>query len=650
MCGIAGFWRPSGLGPSDKDILTSMTDRIIRRGPDASGAWFDQEKGVAFGHRRLSIIDLSEAGAQPMASANGRFIITYNGEIYNFEDIRQQLRVEGHHFEWRGHSDTEVILAGIMSWGVERTLKALNGMFAFALWDRQTGQLTIARDRMGEKPLYYGWTGHGPHRALLFASDLAALRAYPEFEPETAPESVGLLLRYGHIPDPHCIYRNISKLRPGAAMTFDAEGREQFSAYWDTIDEYVSAQANPFAGSPEDAVDELERLLTQAVQRQSVADVPLGTFLSGGVDSSAVTALLQASSSSPIKTFSIGFTVKEYDESPHARAVAEHLGTDHHEMIVSPSEAQAVIPSLPSYYSEPFADSSQVPTYLVSKMAREVVTVALSGDAGDEMFAGYNRHIHAHKTWPAISRIPRPVRLASKYMIEAISPNGWDQVDRRLLGGKMSGLGEKLHKTANILASRDGDSVYQGLLSINQNVAELAVGSVEYDGFEGRDIARLAKLSLTDQMMAKDCIHYLPGDILTKVDRAAMAVSLETRVPMLDVDVMRFAWSLPVDIKLAHGVTKWPLREVLYRHVPRKLIERPKHGFGIPIHVWLRGPLREWAEDLLSFPENGQYFNMKQVNKIWNDHLSGRRNFQHKIWPILMFAAWEKSNLSNANQ
>lgn len=640
MCGIAGFWRPSGLGVTDPKILEAMTNSIVRRGPDAGGSWLDQNRGIALGHRRLSIIDLTESGAQPMFSADGRFVITYNGEIYNFEDIRQQLLAEGRHFNWRGHSDTEVILAAITSWGLGRTLKALNGMFAFALWDRKHERLTIARDRMGEKPLYYGWVGSGPRRTFLFASDLAAFRPYPDFEPEIAPESLGLLLRFGHIPDPHCIYRNIQKLRPGTLLSFDANGNENAEIYWDTLKEYVSAQADPFSGSQADAVNELERLLMQAVKRQSVADVPLGTFLSGGIDSSAITALLQASSNSPVKSFSIGFTVDEYDESPHAKAVANHLGTDHHELIVSPTEAQAVIPSLPSFYSEPFADSSQVPTYLVSRMARDVVTVALSGDAGDEMFAGYNRHVHAHKSWPILSKLPAPLRSASKHVIEAISPTGWDKIGHLLAQGKVSGLGEKLHKAANILAAPNGEALYDGLLSLNSDPNALSVSQICLNGFEGHDLSQLSSLSLTDQMMAKDCIHYLPGDILTKVDRAAMAVSLETRVPMLDVDVMRFAWSLPVEIKLSGGVTKWPLREVLYRHVPKKLIERPKQGFGIPIHIWLRGPLREWADSLLNLADNAMYFNMAEVDKMWSAHLSGYRNYQHKIWPILMFNSW----------
>lgn len=643
MCGIAGFWRPSGLEKADAQTLQAMTDSIARRGPDAGGSWLDHLKGVALGHRRLAIIDLSEAGAQPMVSCDGRYVITYNGEVYNFEDIRQQLKSEGHQFEWRGHSDTEVILAAISSWGLSRALKSLNGMFAFALWDRLEERLTLARDRMGEKPLYYGWIGKGANRVLLFASELSALRAYPQFTPEIAPESTGLLLRYGHIPDPHCIYQNIYKLRPGTSITYAAHGSEQLDVYWDTINEYVSAQENPFSGTPQEAVDELERLLLKAVSRQSVADVPLGTFLSGGIDSSVITALLQASSHSPIKSFSIGFTVKEYNEAPYAKAVAKHLGTEHHELIVTPADAQAVIPSLPTYYSEPFADSSQVPTFLVSKMARDVVTVALSGDAGDELFAGYNRHIHAHQTWPKISKIPLPLRNVSKRCIEAIPPSSWDWLGDKLAPNKLPGLGEKLHKTSGILASSNGDELYDGLLSLNADPNLLSVNHSSLNGFEGRDLSRLADLSLPDRMMAKDCIHYLPGDILTKVDRAAMAVSLETRVPMLDVNVMRFAWGLPVEIKLATGKTKWPLREVLHRYVPQELVERPKYGFGIPIHLWLRGPLRDWVEALLELPDNGEHFNMRAVNAMWAKHLSGKRNYQHKLWPILMFNAWRLS-------
>lgn len=646
MCGIAGFWRPSGLDEGSAARLEAMTRAIARRGPDAAGAWIDRDRGVALGHRRLAVIDLSESGAQPMASADGRYTIVYNGEIYNFQDLRVRLEEEGAAPRWRGHGDTEVLLAAISAWGIDLALAAVNGMFAFALWDRQTGQLTLARDRMGEKPLYYGWAGQGAQRTLLFASDLAALHACPACERTIDDRAVALLFRFGHIPDPWSIYAGISKLRPGTCVTLAADGSENARAYWDSLTEYAHAAGEGrFTGTAEDAVDRLEEILGRAIMRQAEADVPLGTFLSGGIDSSTVTALLQKHSAQPVKSFSIGFTENTYDESPHARAVARHLGTEHHELIVSPEHVQNSIPLLPGIYSEPFADSSQLPTFLVAQMARGEVTVALSGDAGDELFAGYNRYVYANSTWPCLRLIPRPLRALAGRGMTAVSPGGWDALLARPLAGRMVGVGEKLHKAADVLASADGDALYKALLDVNRSSNAYLRHPSACDGFEGRALDRIAHLPLPDRMMAMDAIHYLPGDILTKVDRAAMAVSLETRVPMLDVEVMRFAWSLPVSLKLREGLSKWPLRQVLYRHVPRALLERPKQGFGVPIHAWLRGPLRPWAEAQLfgnSQPLD-DYFDPAAVTGLWQRHLSGAENCQHQLWPILMFQAWRQA-------
>lgn len=645
MCGIAGFWRVSGLGVEAPSILKAMTTAISRRGPDAEGAWLDAERGIALGHRRLAVIDLTESGAQPMKSADGRYVIVYNGEIYNFNDLRLELELSGKAPEWRGHSDTEVLLGALSAWGLDHTLSKLNGMFAFALWDRQMKRLSIARDRMGEKPLYYGWIGHGDSRSLIFGSELAAFHAHPDFEPKIDPDAVALFLRYSHVPDPRSIYGDVFKLLPGSRITFESDGKESRFAYWDSIAEYVKAATeNRFQGDAVEAVDTLEQLLSAAISRQSVADVPLGTFLSGGIDSSAITALSQACSGRPVKSFSIGFSEREYDESHHARAVAAHIGTDHQEFIVSPEHAQAVIPQLPEIYSEPFADSSQIPTHLVARMAREQVTVALSGDAGDELFAGYNRHVHAQQSWPRLARIPRPFRKFAGHLITSVSPARWDSLLGGIMAKHMVGVGEKLHKTAEVIGSRDGDALYAALLSVNRNAEGLLQRAGETDGFEGRNLSRIADLGLADRMMAMDAIHYLPGDILTKVDRAAMSVSLETRVPMLDSEVIRFAWSLPVAMKLRDGVSKWPLRELLYRHVPKHLIERPKQGFGVPISAWLRGPLRPWAEALLFDSRNSldDYFNRPAVRSLWQQHLSGRGNYQHQLWPILMFQAWRE--------
>lgn len=643
MCGIAGFWRPSGLDAAANHVLTAMTDAIARRGPDADGAWLDRDRGVALGHRRLAIIDLSPHGAQPMTSANERYVVVYNGEIYNFRDLRARLDACGQAPAWRGRSDTEVLLAAITAWGLDAALAALNGMFAFALWDRQTGTLTLARDRFGEKPLYYGWSGNGEQRTLLFASDVAALRAHPDFAPAIDPAAVALLTRFGHIPDSRSIYYGVAKLLPGTRITIGADGGENSHIFWDSLKEYSAAAGQGrFGGSAEDAVDETERLLGAAVVRQSVADVPLGTFLSGGIDSSVVTALLQKHSNRPVKSFSIGFTEAAYDESAHARAVAHHLGTDHHELIVSPADAQAVIPQLPEIYSEPFADSSQIPTYLVARMARAQVTVALSGDAGDELFGGYNRYVHATGTWPKLARVPTPLRRLAGAALTGVSPAIWDATLGRLLAGRVVTLGDKLHKGAGVLASADGDALYTALLTLNADAAAIVRHGRVGDGFEHRDLSGIAHLPLADRMMAMDAIHYLPGDILTKVDRAAMAVSLETRVPMLDVDLVQLAWSLPIAMKLRDGASKWPLRQLLYRHVPRELVDRPKQGFGVPIHEWLRGPLKAWADDLLNDGTHalGEFFDADAIMAQWQRHQSGQANLQHQLWPILMFQGW----------
>jgi asparagine synthase (glutamine-hydrolysing) len=643
MCGLAGYWRRAGLQADAAHVLTRMTDAIARRGPDDSGAWLDDEAGIALGHRRLSIIDLSPAGHQPMASADGRYVLVLNGEIYNFEDLRANLEQSNGAIPWRGRSDTEVLLAGIVAWGLRSTLEKANGMFALALWDRQDRTLTLARDRMGEKPLYFGWSGTGPDKALLFGSDLAALRCYPEFAPQINPDAVSLLARYLYIPEPHSIYAGVSKLMPGTTTTFAADGSAQTETYWDSLEEFRSATLDhPFAGTPDEAVDALADTLGRAIARQSVADVPLGAFLSGGIDSSTVVALMQAQSTRPVKTFSIGFNESDHNEADHARAVANHLGTEHYELILSPADALAVIPNLPNYYSEPFADSSQIPTFLVAKMAREEVTVALSGDAGDEMFAGYNRHTYTQHFWPTLSRIPNGIRTAAASAVSSVTPGCWDQLLGPLLRNKAVNIGEKMHKMAGVAASETADALYQNLISINRDHARVTRLPSRSDGFEFRSMDAIADLEPVDRMMALDAVHYLPGDILTKVDRAAMAVGLESRVPMLDVDVMRLAWSLSSTFKLRDGQSKWPLRQLLFRHVPQALVERPKMGFGIPIGPWLRGPLREWAEALLNSKTQpvSDYFNAAEVARLWSEHLKGHRNNQHQLWPVLMMQAW----------
>jgi asparagine synthase (glutamine-hydrolysing) len=638
MCGIAGFWRPSGHGKGAAEILRRMTQAISHRGPDDEGHWVEDETGVALGQRRLAIVDLSAAGHQPMASPDGRYKIIFNGEIYNFPEMRQRLEAEGAAPEWRGHSDTEVLLAAISAWGLDSALRMARGMFALALWDRERRVLSLARDRMGEKPLYFGWCGSGADRTLLFGSDLAALREHPVFAPEIDPDAVALLTQYLHIPEPRSIYRGIEKLMPGVWLEVDANGDMRTTRYWDTVEEYVQAAERPFDGSDGEAADAVEAALTRAVREQSVADVPLGAFLSGGIDSSTIVALMQATSSTRVKTFSIGFTVDSYNEAPFAAAVAGHLGTEHHELIVSPQDAQAVIPKLPQIYSEPFADSSQIPTFLVAQMAREHVTVSLSGDAGDELFGGYNRHVHAHSTWPKISGTPVAARRLAAACVSRLSPATLDRLGGLL--GRKDAIGEKLHKAANVLAATDVDQLYRQL--INVNASPLTKAPIDTDGFEKRDLSKLGKLDAVDRMMALDAVHYLPGDILAKVDRAAMANSLETRVPFLDPDVMKLAWSMPAHMKIRGGTGKLPVRGVLDRYVPRALVDRPKAGFGIPIHEWLRGPLKPWAHALLEdrrFPLD-DYFDVPRVTRLWEEHQSGRANHQHRLWPVLMFQAW----------
>ncbi|WP_347271552.1 asparagine synthase (glutamine-hydrolyzing) [Rhizorhabdus histidinilytica] len=645
MCGIAGFWRPSGLSANADRLLASMTDAITHRGPDSRGSWYDNDAGIVMGHRRLAIIDLSSTGAQPMLSADGRWVICLNGEIYNFRELRSELEAQGVAPDWRGHSDTEVLLAAIAAWGINKALEVAIGMFAFALWDRRERCLTLARDRMGEKPLYYGWQGVGAERTLLFASELSAIRRHEAFRGEIDPDALALMTRYLYVPEPWSIYRGIAKLMPGTRVELHADGSASEQVYWDSLREYARAalDTGPLCGlSTGEAAEELERLLSVTIKRQMVADVPVGTFLSGGIDSSVVTALMQAQSAIPVKSFSIGFDDPAYDESHFARKVAEHLGTEHRQLVVGVDAALDIIARLPDFYSEPFADSSQIPTMLVARMARDHVTVALSGDAGDELFGGYNRHVHGLRTWPRLAKIPVPLRKTAARALMAVSPESWDKWLGSALSGRMRNIGDKLHKAAGVLAAGSSDDLYRGLISINRDANRLLLQPAGSDGFEQRSLEAIASLHPVDRMMALDAVHYLPGDILAKVDRAAMAASLETRVPMLDPDVVRFAWGLPLDMKIRDGTSKWILRDILYRHVPRELVDRPKAGFGIPLGSWLRGPLRDWAQSLIDSTAApiGDHYHLPEVRKLWEQHLSGKRNNQHQLWPILMFQGW----------
>ena len=645
MCGIAGFigGRFDHGGQGARAILSRMTGAIAYRGPDSAGAWLDSDHKVALGHRRLAILDLSPAGEQPMTSPSGRYVTVYNGEIYNHLELRERLSGP-----WRGHSDTETLLAAIEAWGVEKALGECAGMFALALWDRQEKALILARDRLGEKPLYYGWQGIGAESAFLFGSELKALARHPAFRREIDRQALALFTRFNYVPAPHSIYAGIAKLPPGSFLTLRAGDREPVvTAYWSAAEVAASGAAAPLDIGPEEATDELDRLLSKTVAQQMISDVPLGAFLSGGVDSSTVVALMQAQSSRPVKSFSIGFDDPAYNEAEHAGAVARHLGTDHTELYVRPEDALAVIPSLPSIYDEPFADASQVPTLLVSRLARKQVTVALSGDGGDELFAGYNRYRLAASNWRRISRVPRPLRRAAARGLVALSPEQWNRVAGAVAPILPASLrmrlpGEKVHKAARGLASGSPAELYRELVSSWRDPGEIVIDGAEPATLGEATLSRLEALPVCERMMALDMLTYLPDDILAKVDRAAMSVSLETRVPLLDHRVVEYAWRLPLDLKLRGGETKWVLRQLLYRHVPRELIERPKMGFGIPIDAWLRGPLREWANALIDEGrlKSEGYFQPGPIRAAWEDHQSGRANRQYQIWAILMFQSW----------
>ncbi len=643
MCGFTGFLSATGGVDSTHahDLLRHMANEIAHRGPDSGSYWVDPAGGIGLAHRRLAIVDLSPAGAQPMASTSGRYVLAFNGEIYNHHLIREALEREGNLVApWRGRSDTETLLAGFDTWGVVATLQRAIGMFAIALWDRELRTLILARDRLGEKPLYYGWQGQGRGAAFLFGSELPALHRHPAFTAEINRDALTLYMRHNCIGGAYSIYSGISKLLPGHVLTVSTTAPEPvLRAWWSGADIAAQGVAHRFTGSPEDAVTSLESLLRDAVSQQMVADVPLGAFLSGGVDSSTVVALMQAQSSRPVRTFSIGFHEEGYNEAEHAKSVANHLGTNHTELYVSPEEALAVIPKLPTLYSEPFADSSQIPTFLVSQLARQHVTVSLSGDAGDELFCGYTRYQMTANVWDKVSLLPQPLRRLAAGAIMAVPPGSWDKFGGLL---SMSRLGDKVHKGAGLLGSRTVEDLYRGMVSHWTDPASLVLGTSEPATVLTGAAPDLSRLGDVERMMALDMLSYLPDDILAKVDRAAMGVSLETRVPMLDHRVVEFAWALPLSYKLRDGVTKWPLRQVLYRHVPRELIERPKMGFGVPIDHWLRGPLREWAETLLAASRlrSEGFFDPAPIRQKWVEHLSGQRNWQYHLWDVLMFQAW----------
>jgi asparagine synthase (glutamine-hydrolysing) len=640
MCGIAGMvdWRAATSADALRSIAEAMIETVRHRGPDAGDVWVEAEGGVALGQRRLAIIDLSPGGAQPMHSADRRFVITFNGEIYNYRDIRRELQAAGH--SMRSDSDTEVLLEACALWGVEAAIERAIGMFAFALWDRKTRSLTLARDRLGIKPLYYAAT---PER-ILFASQLKAFRPTPYWKPTIDEDAVVGYLRHAYIAQPRTIYREAEKLAPGHILTLRAGSTPSPKCFWDLRGIAAAGQRrNDPVPDPREAADRLDALLRDSVKLRMIADVPLGAFLSGGIDSSTVVALMQAQSTRSVKTFSIGFHESGYDEAQCAKQVAAHLGTDHTEFYVEPQHALDVIPHLADWFDEPFADPSQIPTYLVSELTRKHVTVALSGDGGDELFAGYNRYVWAERLARAVNLVPRPLRGASAAALRALAPQTWNRLFGFVPAAWRPALpGDKLHKITTLLDNPQPDAIYRRLVSQWERPEDVAAAGREPRGPMWDPTIAHDFPDLVPRMQLLDMITYLPDDILTKVDRATMAVGLEGRVPLLDHRVVAYSWSLPLEFKLRGGRSKWLLRQVLDRYVPRSLIDRPKMGFGVPIDAWLRGPLREWAESLLAparLASDG-FVRVEPVRRAWREHLEGSRNWQYPLWTVLMLQAW----------
>jgi asparagine synthase (glutamine-hydrolysing) len=635
MCGISGFLTKKSF--DYENSIRKMSATLHHRGPDDNKIWID-ESGVALAHNRLSILDLSSSGSQPMLSKCGRYVVVFNGEIYNHKELRSDLE-EIEKIEWNGHSDTETLVHIIAKYDIDYALSKISGMFAIAVWDSVENQLILARDRMGEKPLYYGFF----QNSFLFGSELMSIKSFPNFSSEIDRNSLSLLLRYNAIPAPYSIYKDILKLEPGHYLTVDFESYQvSKNSYWSIEQVYEKSLTDRFKGDVNEAVEGLESVLKTSIKSQVDSDVPLGAFLSGGVDSSAIVALMQEDSNDSIKTFSIGFNHKEFNEAEHAREVAKYLGTEHFDMYVSDQDVLNVIPYLSKIYDEPFADSSQIPTFLVSKIAKQKVSVCLTGDAGDELFGGYNRYLFTSKMWKSIDKIPISARKSLSYILKSVPIKAWDVMFNPFVGGKYSNFGSKLHKGANVLPSKSIDELYLKLVSQVNSPEDWVINSNEYPTPLTDGISRFSQSSSIERMMMHDMIGYLPTDILTKVDRAAMSVSLETRVPFLDPKVIEFAMSLPIDFKIRKGVGKYVLREVLYKRVPQKLIDRPKMGFGVPLGEWLRGPLKEWAWALLDpyrLKREG-YFHHNVILEKWEEHLSGKHDWHNQLWPVLMFQAW----------
>lgn len=649
MCGITGFIDSSSSWSEERlqQDVSKMIATIRHRGPDDAGCWTDEKAGVALGFRRLAIIDLSADGHQPMTSTSGRYVIVFNGEIYNFDALREEISIAHPDMSWRGHSDTEVLLAAVECWGLEIAIQKFNGMFAFAIWDRQKRVLQLARDRMGEKPLYYGWM----KGAFLFGSELKALKSHPKWGGEINRDALGLFVRHNYVPAPFSIYDNIFKLGPGCLLTVSLDSAKRGES--EKVEEYWSIKSAVLAGAkqrmnsdPRDLVEEFDNLLNDAVRIRMFADVPLGAFLSGGIDSSTIVALMQSVSSIPINTFTIGFHEDDYDEARYSRAIAEHLGTNHTELYVTPQQTLDVIPRLPDLYDEPFADSSQIPTYVVSELARRHVTVALSGDGGDELFWGYRRYKLMSDIWSKMRAFPYPIRRILSNVLRSV-PDGMvgNTVARFLTAGSSLGKEsegkQKLNLACDILEKDSVEALYRHLVS-NQNSASLVLGESQQSVLFDKCVDEIGLEHTSEMPMYFDQLTYLPDDILVKVDRASMGVSLEARVPLLDHRIVEFAWSVPFQSKYKNGESKWLLRQVMHKHLPKTLTDRPKKGFSVPVAQWLKGPLRQWAEDLLSENrlKSEGFFEPSIVRTLWSDHLSGHRNNENPLWSILMFEAW----------
>lgn len=640
MCGIAGYWQTGFVSEHPQEVLNRMAAALSHRGPDDSGIFHDVRSGIGLAFRRLSILDLSIEGHQPMASASGRYIIVFNGEVYNFEEIRTEIGVHN----WRGHSDTEVMLEAFERWGIEPTVRRFVGMFAFALWDRRESKLHLVRDRLGIKPVYYGRAGS----AFVFGSELKAIWQHPEFHGEIDRDVVALYMRHNYVPSPHCIYERMNKLGAGQMLTLDSDSATpKIHSYWSAKEAARRGQRSLVHMSDTQAVEELHQLLLQAVKLRMTADVPLGAFLSGGVDSSAVVALMQTQSRRPVKTFTIGFHEEGYNEAIHAKKVAQHLGTDHTELYLTSEDALNIVPLLPTMYDEPFSDSSQIPTYLVSKLARRSVAVSLSGDGGDELFGGYNRYFLTRRIWNSMKFLPEPVRRALGFFLRALPPGPTDTVLRAARPflpkalSQMTSAG-RIQKFANFLSAKAPQELYYRALSHLDNPCEIVLDANEPSTVRECIAESSAELGIEETMMLTDLVQYLPDDILTKVDRASMAVSLEARVPLLDHRVVEFAWRLPLHLRVGKEGGKRILREILYKYVPRELIERSKMGFGVPVDRWLRGPLTDWAENLLSAANlrDSGFFSVARVLEKWREHRSGARNWQYLLWNILVFQDW----------